>query len=53
MKAAPAAKERAMELTSILQPDDVDAVQNSGYPLVLYSCTYGGKTRLTVFCKKV
>ena len=39
--------------TSILQPDDVDAVQNSGYPLVLYSCTYRGKTRLTVFCKKV
>ena len=38
--------------TSILQPDDVDAVQNSGYPLVLYSCTYSGKTRLTVFCKK-
>ena len=28
--------------TSILQPDDVDAVQNSGYPLVLYSCTYSG-----------
>ena len=42
-----------VELTSILQPDDVDAVQNSGYPLVLYSCTYSGKTRLTVFCKKV
>ncbi|MFR6373389.1 MAG: hypothetical protein ACLVCQ_03455 [Subdoligranulum sp.] len=39
--------------TSILQPDDVDAVQNSGYPLVLYSGTYSGKTRLTVFCKKV
>ena len=39
--------------TSILQPDDVDAVQNSGYPLVLYSCTYSGKSRLTVFCKKV
>ena len=39
--------------TSILQPDDVDAVQNSGYPLVLYSCTYSGKTRLTVFCKTV
>lgn len=39
--------------TSILQPDDVDAVQNSGYPLVLYSCTYSGKTRLTAFCKKV
>ena len=26
-------------ITSILQPDDVDAVQNSGYPLVMYSCT--------------
>ena len=43
----------AYTFTSILQPDDVDAVQNSAYPLVLYSCTYSGKTRLTVFCKKV
>lgn len=39
-------------LTSVLQPDAVDAVQNSGYPLVLYSCTYSGKTRLTIFCEK-
>ena len=39
--------------TSILQPDDVDAVQNSGYPLVLYSGTYSGKTRLTVFAKSI
>ena len=35
-----------------LSPDDVDAVQNSGYPLVLYTCTPGGQTRVTVFCTR-
>lgn len=38
--------------TEILQPTDVDAVQNSGHDLVLYTCTYGGKTRVTVFCDR-
>ena len=36
-----------------LPPDAVDAVQNSGYDLVLYTCTPGGKTRVTVFCSRV
>lgn len=35
-----------------LNPDDVDAVQNSGYDLVLYTCTRGGRTRVTVFCNR-
>ena len=39
--------------TDILQPTDVDAVEHSGYDLVLYTCTYGGKTRITVFCDRI
>lgn len=35
-----------------LQPTAVDAVQNSGYALVLYTCTPGGRTRVTVFCDR-
>ena len=36
-----------------LNPNEVDAVQNSGYALVLYTCTKGDKTRVTVFCDRV
>ena len=36
-----------------LQPTGVDAVQNSGYNLMLYTCTLGGRTRVTVFCDRV
>lgn len=35
-----------------LDPNQVDAVQNSGYALVLYTCTMSGKTRTTVFCSR-
>ena len=35
-----------------LQPTAVDEVQNSGYALVLYTCTPGGRTRVTVFCDR-
>ena len=35
-----------------LAPTEVEAVQNSGHDLVLYTCTYGGKTRVTVFCDR-
>lgn len=38
--------------TETLYPDDVDSVQNSGYDLVLYTCTLGGRTRVTVFCDR-
>lgn len=30
--------------------EDVDAVFNDGYPLVLYTCTPGGKARVAAFC---
>ena len=36
-----------------LQPDAVDEVIHSGYDLVLYTCTPGGATRVTVFCTRV
>ena len=39
-------------LIDTLAPDEVEAVQNSGYDIVLYTCTYGGKTRVTVFCDR-
>ena len=36
-----------------LDPNSVEAVQNSGHDLVLYTCTKGGRTRVTVFCDRV
>lgn len=39
-------------LIDTLAPDRVDDVQNSGYDLVLYTCTYGGASRVTVFCSR-
>lgn len=36
----------------ILAPTEVEAVQNSGYDLVLYTCTYEAKNRVTVFCNR-
>ena len=36
-----------------LQPDAVDEVIHSWYDLVLYTCTPGGATRVTVFCTRV
>lgn len=41
-----------VENIETLKPDAVDAVQNSGYDLVLYTCTKGGKTRVAVFCDR-
>ena len=35
-----------------LSPDAVDTVLNSGYDLVLYTCTKGGRTRVIVFCDR-
>lgn len=39
-------------LTEILQPDQVEEMLQSQYPLSLYTCTYGGKTRVTVRCRE-
>lgn len=41
-----------VEKIETLNPNEVDAVQNSGYDLVLYTCTKGVKTRVTVFCDR-
>lgn len=40
-------------LVDTLTSTEVEAVQNSDYGLVLYTCTYGGKTRVTVFCDRI
>ena len=37
----------------ILAPDAVEEVLNSGYDLVLYTCTLGGATRVVAFCDRV
>lgn len=36
-----------------VDPYDVDHVLNSGHDLVLYTCTVGGQTRVTVFCDRM
>lgn len=43
----------AVEKLETLDPSEVDAVQNSGYDLVLYTCTAGAKARTTVFCSRI
>ncbi|MBQ3004356.1 MAG: sortase [Clostridia bacterium] len=34
----------------ILQPYDTDKVKDTGDDLILYTCTYGGRTRIVVRC---
>ena len=41
-----------VEKLETLSPDAVDTVLNSGYDLVLYTCTKGGRTRVAVFCDR-
>ena len=36
-----------------LAPTDVDYMISSGYELTLYTCTYGGASRVTVRCRAV
>ena len=43
----------AVSKVEVLDPHSVEEVEHSGYPLVLYTCTYGGQTRVTVFCPRV
>lgn len=40
------------EMIETLSPKDVEAVQNSGYDLVLYTCTRDGQARVAVFCNR-
>ena len=42
----------AVQVIATLTPEQVTEVQNSGYDLVLYTCTPGGATRVTVFCNR-
>ena len=42
-----------VEKLETLGPDAVDTVLNSSYDLVLYTCTKGGRTRVTVFCNRI
>ena len=37
----------------ILQPTDTELVKDTGDDLILYTCTYGGRTRVVVRCEKV
>jgi sortase A len=37
----------------VLAPTDVEQMTNSGYALTLFTCTYGGKSRVTVRCELV
>jgi sortase A len=34
----------------VLQPTDIEGMTDSGYALTLFTCTIGGKTRVTVRC---
>lgn len=36
--------------SEVVSPTDVEKVAQSGYPLVLYTCTKGGERRVAVFC---
>ncbi len=36
----------------ILQPTDTELVKDTGDDLILYTCTYGGRTRVVVRCEK-
>ena len=42
-----------VQVIDVLQPDAVDTVKNSDFDLVLYTCTYGGESRVVVFCNRV
>ena len=37
----------------ILAPDAVEEMTGSGYGLTLFTCTYGGQTRVTVRCSRI
>lgn len=41
-----------IDIVQVISPDQTELVENSGYDLVLYTCTYGGKSRVCVFCDR-
>ena len=38
--------------TTVLRPTDVDALTEQPYPLAIFTCTLGGRSRLVVFCNR-
>lgn len=42
----------AVAAIETLNPEEVEAVQNSGYDLVLYTCNPGGQTRIVIYCNR-
>lgn len=40
-------------LVEILQPTQIEEMLTSEYPLTLYTCTYGGQSRVTVRCRRI
>ena len=41
-----------MEMPEILQPGDVEEMLSGGWALTLFTCTLGGRTRVTVRCEE-
>jgi len=42
-----------IEAVDILPPTAIEEVTENDYDLTLFTCTYGGKNRIVVFCSKV
>lgn len=42
-----------IEKFEVVEPEKVDYIKDSGYDLVLYTCTYSGSTRFTVFANRI
>lgn len=41
-----------VECVNIISPDSTEEVENSPWDLILYTCTYGGKSRVMVGCQR-
>ena len=50
--ASGAATAYVVERVQTIEPTAIEAVQKSGYPLTLYTCTRGGAARVAVFCRR-
>ena len=38
--------------TATISPAETEKVTDSGYPLVLYTCTYGRQSRIVIYCSR-
>jgi len=43
----------SIEKFEVVDPKKAEEIKNSGYDLVLYTCTYSGSTRYTVFANRI